>query len=129
MPSQKYLQIQQNMHQLFGNWKIALLLFTVLPTFTVTVTLKKNFCCRLSLFVSVYFYRYLHTYKVSLPVNTINFLFFTGTIGITKLRCRLPSSLLYLIGVPVKQKLTFYFLQCNKARLIFDINLNEFAVS
>ena len=83
---------------------------------------------RLSLFVSVYFYWYPHTYKILLPVKTINFLFFTGTIGITKLCCRLPPSFFYLIDVPIKQKTPFYFIQCN-IQGSFGINLNKFSVS
>ena len=94
--------------------KIVLLL---LPMFHLLLQLPSplkiiKFCHRLSTFVFVYFYCNLHTYKISLPVNTIN-IFFTGTTGTTKLRCQLPLFLFYLIGVPVKQKFTFYFIQCN----------------
>ena len=50
---------------------------TFLATFTVTVTLKiVKFCCRLSLFVFVYFYRYLPTYKNSAAGKHDKFSFF-----------------------------------------------------
>ena len=48
-----------------------------LATFTVTVTLKiVKFCCRLSLFVFVYFYRYFPTYKNSTASKHDKFSFF-----------------------------------------------------
>ena len=75
---------------------------TFLATFTVTVTLKiVKFCCRFYFLFSFIFTGTFLLTKTPLPVNTINFLFFTGTIGITKLRCRLPSSFFYLSDIPV----------------------------
>ena len=88
----------------------------VLPTFAITVTFKDykvlspviNICFRLFLLQPSHLQNFVagkHDYFF--------FVCFTGTTGTTKLRCQLPLFLFYLIDVPVKQKFTFYFIQCN----------------
>ena len=131
--TQKHLQIKQNMHHLFWNLKKCPIAFiNFLPTFTVTITSKIiKFCRQLSLFVSVYFYRYLRTYKIPLPVNTINFLFFNRYSWNSKIALPVGVILFLFNWATGKTKtpILLYTMQHPRYFLIFTINLNEFAIS
>ena len=103
---------------------------TVLPTFNVNVTLKiMKFCCRLSLFVSVYFYRYFHTYKIPLPVNTNNFFY----RYYWNYKIALPVTVILVLFTwrtgKTKTHILLFIIQHPRHFLIFDINLNKFALS
>ena len=112
-----------------GIIKCAIAFTIFLATFTVTVTLK--FCCWLSLFVSVYFYWYLHTYKILLPVKTNNFLYLYRYYSNYKFV--LPVAvILFLFNWrtgKTKTPILLYIMQHPRQFLIFGINLNEFSVS
>ena len=85
----------------------------------------------LSLFVSVYFYRYLHTYKILLPVKTINFLSFYRYYWNYKI-VLLVAVILFLFNwhtCKTKTPILLYIMQHPRQFLIFGINLNEFSVS
>ena len=90
-----------------------------------------KFCYRLSLFVFVFFNRYLHTSKIPLSVNMINFLFFYGYYWNYKIALLLAVILVLFNWHTGKTNtpILLYIMQHPRYFLIFGINLNEFAVS
>ena len=97
---------------------------TFLLPFAVTVTLKIiKLPCRWSLFVFVYFYRYLHTHEIPLAVNAINILFLPVLLH-HKIALSVAVILVLLNWHTVKTKthILLYVMQHPRYFLIFSIN-------
>ena len=89
-----------------------------------------KFCCRLSLFISIYFYRYLHTNKLVLLVNTINFIFYRYYWNY---EIALPVAVILILfrwrTGKSKTHILLYIVQHPRHFFNFGINLNEFVVT
>ena len=131
--SQKISRLNRTCVSYLGNKKLRYCFYNCFTYFYCYRHFKDSkFCCRLSLFVPVYFYRYLHTYKTPLPVKTISFLFFFYRYY-WYYRISLPVSVILVLfnwrTGKTKTHILLHIMQHPRHFLIFDINFNKFAVS